>query len=73
MSKRICVSGVLGMAILVVWSFVVNGVLGFNSRINLRQIPDERRVYETLKGSVVEPGRYIFNPELTPSGMFPDG
>ena len=73
MSKRICVSGVLGMAILVAWSFVVNGVLGFNSRINLRQIPDERRVYETLKGSVVEPGRYIFNPELTPSGMFPDG
>ena len=30
-------------------------------------------VYEILKESIVEPGRYILNPELTPSGVFPDG
>jgi len=73
MFKKVGLSAVLGMIVLIVWGFVVNGVFGFNSRINMKQIPAERLVYETLQESVVEPGRYIVNPELTSSGMFPDG
>ncbi len=73
MFKKVVVSGLLGFVVLFAWGFIVNGVFGFNSRINMKQIPDERQVYKVLKDSVVEPGRYIFNPELTPSGMFPEG
>lgn len=73
MFKKVVVSGLLGFVVLFAWGFVVNGVFGFNNRINMKQIPGERRVYEVLKDSIVEPGRYIFNPELTPAGMFPDG
>jgi len=72
MFKKVGISALLGMIVLIVWGFVVNGVFGFNSRIKMRQISDERKVYETLKESVIEPGRYIINPELTSSGVFPD-
>ena len=73
MFKKVIVSGLLGFVVLFSWGFVVNGIFGFNKSINMKQIPDDRQVYETLKQSIVEPGRYIFNPELTPSEMFPDG
>jgi hypothetical protein len=73
MFKKVGIFALLGMIVLMVWGFVINGVFGFNSRINMRQISDERKVYESLKESVVEPGRYIFNPELTPSGMLMTG
>ena len=71
MLKKVIVSGLLGGVVLIVWGFVVNGIFGFNSSMNLNQIPDERQVYEILKESIVEPGRYICNPELTLSGSFP--
>ena len=73
MFKKVAVSGLLGMMILMGWTLLVNGVFGLNGRINMRQVSDERMVYEILKESIVEPGRYILNPELTPSGVFPDG
>jgi hypothetical protein len=73
MYKKVVVSGLLGFVVLIAWGFIVNGVLGFNSRINMKQISDESLVYEVLKESIIEPGRYTLNPELTPAGMFPDG
>ena len=73
MFKKVIGSGLLGFLVLFAWGFIVNGVLGFNSRINMKQIPNEGQVYKVLKESIVEPGRYILNPDLTPSGMFPDG
>lgn len=73
MLKKVIVSGLLGAGVLIVWMFVVNGILGFKSGIDRKPILDERRVYECLKGSIVEPGRYVCNPELDASGSFPDG
>ncbi len=73
MYKKVVVSGLLGFVVLFAWGFVVNGIFGFNSRINMKQISDESLVYEVLKESIIEPGRYIINPKLTPAGMFPDG
>ncbi|MGB2965275.1 MAG: hypothetical protein WBB69_14940 [Anaerolineales bacterium] len=73
MVKKVVIAGLLGWVVLIVWGFVVNGVFRFNSRVNLNQIPDDRRVYQFLKETITEPGRYIINPELTASGLFPDG
>ena len=71
MLRRVVVSGLLGFVVLVVWGFILNGVFRFNSRINMKQIPDERQVYQTLKETIVEPGRYVVNPELSSSRTFP--
>lgn len=69
--KRVIVAGLLGWVLMIVWTAVVNGVFGFRSRIDMKRIPDERRVYEVLKESVVEPGRYVVNPEVSPARAFP--
>ncbi len=71
MLKKVIVSGLLGGVILIASTFVINGIFGFRSSIDMKPIPDERQAYECLKGSIVEPGRYICNPELTSSGSFP--
>ena len=71
MLKKVIVSGLLGGIVLVVWTFAANGILGFRNDVDGRPIPDERQVYECLKGNIVEPGRYSCNPELASSGMFP--
>jgi hypothetical protein len=63
----------LGAVVLVVWTFLVNGVFGVGNGIERRLITAERNVHETLSASLVEPGRYIANPELTASGTFPEG
>lgn len=73
MFKRVVVAGLLGMIALTAWSLLVNGVFGFNRQVNMRQLASERIVYETLKEHVVEPGRYVINPELTTSQVFPGG
>jgi len=72
MLKKLIVSGLLGCVILVAWMFVVNAIFGFKGSIDRKQLPDERQVYEILKAGIVEPGRYICNPEPTWEG-FPDG
>lgn len=72
MRKKVIVSGLLGGVVLLVWMFVVNGILGFKSRVDMKPLPGEREVYEVLKGNVIEPGRYVCNPEPTPTG-FPGG
>lgn len=66
-------SGLLGGLVIIVWTFLVNGIFGFQARIDFNRIPNEKQVYQTLKEQIVEPGRYIFNPELTPEMRFPDG
>jgi hypothetical protein len=71
MLKKVIVSGLLGGVILIAWAFVVNGILGFKSSVDMKPISDERQVYEILKANIVEPGRYICNPELSVSGSFP--
>jgi hypothetical protein len=71
-AKKVIVAGLLGGLVMMVWMIVVNGILGFNSRINMKRIADERVVYETLKNNITEPGRYVCNPEVTSEG-FPAG
>ena len=71
MLKKVIVSGLLGGIVLLVWTFVVNGIFGLRSSIDMKPVSNERQVYEELKGSIIEPGRYIVNPELSSSGTFP--
>ncbi len=73
MRKQVLISVLPGAVVLVAWTFLVNGILGFGSSIDRRPISDERRVHEALKTSLTEPGRYIANPELTLDGNFPEG
>jgi hypothetical protein len=39
--------------------------------MEMKQIPNERQVYEMLKENIVAPGKYICNPALTSEGRFP--
>ncbi len=72
MRKNVIIAGLLGGLVLIVWTFVVNGLLGFQANIDMNQLPAEREVYEVLRTHVVEPGRYALNPELTEGERFPD-
>jgi hypothetical protein len=73
MTKKVIIAGLLGAVVLIVWTFIVNGVLGLHSSLYMKEIRAERVVYETLKEHIVEPGRYTCNPELTSEGRFPPG
>lgn len=69
--KKIFVSGLVGAVVLVAWTFILNGLLGFNARLSMKQVPNEREVYSVLKSAITEPGRYLCNPALTSEGRFP--
>jgi hypothetical protein len=71
MLKKVIVSGFLGGVVLVAWTFAANGILGFRSNVDRKPILNERQVYECLKGNILQPGRYICNPEPTLPGRFP--
>jgi hypothetical protein len=73
MRRRVIVSGLPGAVVLIVWTFLVNGILGFGGGIDRKSISAERQVHGVLSASLAEPGRYIANPELTPAGTFPEG
>lgn len=73
MVKRVVLGGLLGMAVILAWSFVANGLFGFRARLDMKPIPQERRLYEVLKETVPGPGRYICNPEVVPGVGFPPG
>lgn len=73
MTRKVIVSGTVGGIVLLVWTFVVNGLFGFRSRIEMNRLPEERRVYELLKETVKEPGRYTVNPEPVPAQGYPVG
>ncbi len=72
MFRRVILPGLAGGVVLMVWTVLVNGIFGFNSRIEMKQIPEERVVYEVLKEHVTEPGRYTCNPEVIPERGFPE-
>ena len=69
MLRKVVVAGVLGGLAMIVWAFVMNGIFWFNKSIAMKDIPDERAVYEVLKKNIVAPGRYVCNPAVTPSGF----
>jgi hypothetical protein len=73
MFKRVICAGLVGCAVLIVWAFVVNGIFRFQVTIDMKKIPGERQVYEMLREQIVNPGRYICNPEPTPEGGSPAG
>lgn len=73
MVKKVFVSGLLGGVVLITLTIIANVIFGFNSRMDMKQILNERQVYEILKENIIEPGRYICNPEVTSSAGFPEG
>ncbi len=73
MFKNIVTAGLLGALVLIGWTFVVDGVFGFRSSLDMKEITAESEVYNTLKTHITEPGRYSCNPELTEDQRFPDG
>jgi hypothetical protein len=73
MGKKVITAGLLGALVLVCWTFLVNGIFGFQARIDMKTLPAERELHRILAGHVVEPGRYIVNPALTDEGRFPPG
>lgn len=72
MFRRVILPGLVGGLVLIVWTFLVNGIFGFKSNIDMKRIPEERIVYEVLKENVTEPGRYSCNPEVIPEKGFPE-
>jgi hypothetical protein len=61
----------LGMVALFFWNAVANTVFHLRPRIEMRQVPAERTVYEIVKRSITEPGGYTLNPAVTAAGRFP--
>lgn len=72
MMKKVFISGSAGSLVLVLWTFLINGVFGFNARLTMKPVPNEREVYSTLKAAITEPGAYLCNPALTSDGRFPE-
>ncbi|MCX5752202.1 MAG: hypothetical protein NTW97_01010 [Candidatus Krumholzibacteria bacterium] len=73
MLQRVLVAGILGAIVLMAWTFVAGAILGFNVKVRMNRIPNERAVYEVLKANVVAPGAYIVNPEVVPGTGYPPG
>jgi hypothetical protein len=72
MSRNMIVAGLLGGIVVFIWTFIVNGLLGFNARMQMKQLAAEPAVFEILKTNVTAPGRYVVNPQLTEEGRFPE-
>lgn len=70
--KKVVSAGFLGAIVMMVWTLAANGIFRFQNRIDMKQIAAERQVYEVLKENIVDPGRYICNPELNSEGRFPN-
>lgn len=71
MKKRILIAGLLGGIAMIVWAFVVNGILGFQARMDMKKLNDEQAVYAVLKEQVPGPGRYACNPVPVEGQGFP--
>ncbi len=67
--KKVISAGLLGGVVLIMWTFAINAILGFQASIDMKQVPAERQIYEVLRQHITDPGRYIFNPELTSEGQ----
>jgi len=66
--KRLLVPGLLGVGVLLVWMLIVNVLLGFRPRMEMKRVPNEDHVYAVLAVNVTEPGQYLCNPEPLPDG-----
>jgi hypothetical protein len=73
MSGRVIAAGLLGGVVLILWAFIVDGMLGMRASIDMKRVAEEPRVYEVLKEHVVEPGKYTVNPAPTAEGRYPAG
>lgn len=71
MVRRVISAGLLGGVTLMLWTLVVDGMLGFRANIDMKQVTAEAQVYETLKEHIVDPGRYVVNPAVTADQPFP--
>jgi hypothetical protein len=71
MKSRAFSAGLLGAVVMFLAAFVVNGVLGFTARRELRPVPNEAAVFAALKEAIVEPGGYVANPPVVPGRGFP--
>jgi hypothetical protein len=72
MMKRVLIPGLLAAVVYFLTTFVANVMFGFSNRITMKQVPNERAVYEVLRDNVTEPGIYLCNPALTADRRFPD-
>lgn len=73
MIRKVLIAGLMGWLVLAAWGFIVNGIFGLQAKIDLNHLEAERQVYRVLQEHVVEPGRYVVNPELTEEQRFPEG
>ncbi|MBN2416326.1 hypothetical protein JXO52_10815 [bacterium] len=73
MGEKIVLSTLFGGLTLVLWAFIVNGMLGFGSNLMMKQIANENTVYEVLRENIREPGRYVCNPPLNLLDRYPEG
>ena len=73
MVRKVIFSGLSGSLVLIILTFVINGLFGFRARIDMKKISNEPEVYRVLKENISEPGRYVCNPEVSSSAGFPEG
>ncbi len=73
MLKNVIISGLLGGVVLLLVTFILNGILGFKSSLEMNVPPNEKQIYGELKKNIDKPGRYICNPPLTANGVYPEG
>lgn len=73
MTRRVLLAGLLGAAVLVGWTIIMNVGFQFTARIAMEPVPNERAIYELLKEHVKQPGAYMANPAPTSTGEFPSG
>jgi hypothetical protein len=73
MTRRVLLAGLLGAAVLIAWTIIVNVGFRFTARIGMEPIPNERAIYDLLREHVRQPGAYLANPEPTSTGEFPSG
>lgn len=69
--RRTLIGGLLGGIVMIAWFVVADAALGLKRSVDMKTLPNERIVYAFLAENIVEPGRYVCNPELLPEQRFP--
>jgi hypothetical protein len=59
MTKRVILAGILGGILMFNWGFLTHMVLPIGE-MGVRKLPDEPAVFAPIKGTVKEPGFYVF-------------
>ncbi|KAA3656169.1 MAG: hypothetical protein DWQ10_15995 [Calditrichaeota bacterium] len=73
MAKKVILAGVLGGIVIILWTFVLNGIFGFRSSIDMKKVPNEAQVYAVLQENIAAPGRYVCNPQMPQDAPPPHG